>query len=314
VLWETGKPREAEAELRAAIAFHEKAAKENPAVVRIHRSLALSRDHLGRLLAATGKPEAAEAEYRAALAISQTLADENPDVPDLRSITADIRSTLGRLLLQMGRPVEAEAECRKAQAINQKIADDNPAVLFYRHWLVASLNNLGDVVRSAGRAAEAKSLYESAIARSEPGVRDGSADPEQRFGLVCSMWRRGQTLRDLGDAAGAAADVRRSLELSDGLPPLSGHEFEAACGHAALAGLAARPGSGVTPAEGEGEAARAMEWLGRAVAMGYGNVNELRIESALDSLRSREDFKKLMKQLEEKAAKGQEVGPFPQPK
>jgi hypothetical protein len=70
--------------------------------------------------------------------------------------------------------------------------------------------------------------------------------------------------------------------------------FETTCCHAALAGLAGRAGSGVSAAEWEIEAARAVEWLGRAVAMGYRNANEIRVESALDPLRSRDDFKLLM--------------------
>ena len=121
------------------------------------------------------------------------------------------------------------------------------------------------------------------------------------------MRRRGLTLRDLGDPAGAAADVRRALRLCDGLPPRSGRDlFETACCHAALAGLAGRAGSGVSAAEGEAEAARAMEWLGRAVANGYRNTNQLRIESALDPLRDRADFKKLMAELEKNSPPQQE--------
>ena len=46
----------------------------------------------------------------------------------------------------------------------------------------------------------------------------------------------------------------------------------------ALAGLAGRAGSRVSTAEGEAEADEAMEALGRAVAMGYRNANEMRIE------------------------------------
>ena len=74
--------------------------------------------------------------------------------------------------------------------------------------------------------------------------------------------------------------------------------FESACCHAILAGLAGRPGSGVPAANGEPNAAKAMMYLNRAVANGYGNQNELRIESALDPLRNRADFKKLMAELE----------------
>ena len=49
-----------------------------------------------------------------------------------------------------------------------------------------------------------------------------------------------------------------------------------------------------------------MEWLGRAVANGYRNTNELRIESALDPLRNRPDFKKLMAELEKNSPPQQE--------
>ena len=70
-----------------------------------------------------------------------------------------------------------------------------------------------------------------------------------------------------------------------------------ACCHAALAGLAGRARSGVSAAEGEEEARASIEWLRRAVAMGYRNGSELRVESALDPLRSRDDFRLLMMDL-----------------
>ncbi len=64
-----------------------------------------------------------------------------------------------------------------------------------------------------------------------------------------------------------------------------------------LSGLAGRARSGVTAAEGKAAAAKAMDYLGRAVAVGYRNANEIRIESALDPLRSRDDFRLLMMDL-----------------
>ena len=121
--------------------------------------------------------------------------------------------------------------------------------------------------------------------------------------MVSSTWRRALTLRDLDDTAGAADDSRRALRQCDGLLSRWGrHVFETACCHATLAGLVGRTGWGVSVAEGEEAAAQAMEWLGRAVADGYRNTNELRIESALDPLRDRPDFKKLMADLEKNSA------------
>ena len=59
-------------------------------------------------------------------------------------------------------------------------------------------------------------------------------------------------------------------------------------------------------AEGKDAADQAMEWLDRAVAMGYRNTNQMRIESALDPLRNRPDFKKLTAELEKDAPPRQE--------
>ncbi len=113
------------------------------------------------------------------------------------------------------------------------------------------------------------------------------------------MRGRGLARRDLGDPAGAAADARRALRLFEGLPSRSGEQwFETACCRAALAGLAGSEGSGVSAAEAKDEADQAMALLRKTVDMGYRSSGAFRTESALDPLRNREDFKKLVEELE----------------
>jgi serine/threonine protein kinase/tetratricopeptide (TPR) repeat protein len=295
----TGKPAEAAEENRAAVALYQKLADENPAVKLLRRHLAVSRINLGDVLMLLGEPAEAEAQFRASMVVAQRLVDENPVVNDYNNVLAISQVDLGGLLLQLGRLAEAEAELRRALAIHQKVVDSSPEVAYYGGYPVYALINLGDVVRSLGRPVEARVGYDRAIAIEEPQVRKDSMDAERRYRLACLRRRRGLTLRDLGDPAGAAVDVRLALSLCDGLPLQSGRDvFETACCHAALAGLAERSGSGVSAAEGEAEAASAMECLGRAAANGYRNVNELRIEPALDPLRNRPDFKRLMSELE----------------
>jgi hypothetical protein len=64
-----------------------------------------------------------------------------------------------------------------------------------------------------------------------------------------------------------------------------------------LAGVAGRPGSGLSPAEGRAEADRAMHWLRVALAAGYRNLANMRTDTDLDPLRGREDFRLLMLDL-----------------
>ncbi len=303
VLAETGNPAEGEAEIRAAVAILQEVSDQNPAVASYRRGLANDRITLGDLLSWMGRPADAEAEYSAALSLIHKLLADSPTVRDYHSLLSHCRTCHGILQFQMGKRAEGEAECRAAVDLCQTLANDNPSISHHRTFLAVALNNMGDIVRALGRAAEAKAIYERGAAVEELQIQ---ADPttriDNRFNLVCSIRRLGMSLRDLGDPAGAAAKARRALGLCGQLVPRSGvHLFETACCHSALAGLAGRAGSGVSTAEGEMEAARAMEWLGRAVANGYRNTNQLRIESALDPLRDRPDFKKLMTELEKNA-------------
>ena len=294
----TGKAAEGEAEFRTSLEIHQKLVDENPAVTGLRGSLGLNRDYFGDLLLQLGKPAEAEAEFRKAMALLQKLVDEDPAVTRFRGVLARCHRSLGVLLLQSGKPAEAEAECRKAQVLCEKLAEDNPSVTFHSWELALALNSLGDAVRSFGRAAEARGYYKRAIALRERLVQEDTTNPYYRYYLAFSLWRRALTLRDLGDLAGTAAELRRALKSFDSLQwPWGQAFFETACCHAALAGLAGRAGSGVSAAEGQIETDRAMEWLHRAVSLGYRNANELRIESALDPLRSREDFRLLMRDV-----------------
>lgn len=252
------------------------------------------------LLSTAGRPADAEAECRAGLAIVMRLVDENPAVTDFRFLLAIAHINLGELLLQRGEPVAAEAESRTVLGFMQQLADEHRTSTIYRSRLALVHHDLGDVLRIRGRLDDARKCYELAVALVKQATAEDRADYETQL-LASSLRGRGLALRELGDPAGAAADARQALGLEEGMLPSPWNLFEVACCHAALVGLAGRAGSGVSAAEGEAEAARAMEWLGRAINNGYRNRNQIRIESALDPLRNRPDFKKQVAELEKNA-------------
>ena len=110
--------------------------------------------------------------------------------------------------------------------------------------------------------------------------------------------RLGQVRCDRGNLAEAGAAWKRACDIYEGNKPLQGEStFMLACCDAGLAGLAGRPGSGVSAAEGIGEAEKAMAVLRQAVSLGYRNPDAYRNESALDPLRDRPDFQVLMLDL-----------------
>ena len=133
-------------------------------------------------------------------------------------------------------------------------------------------------------------------------IKENPADKDYPPNRVRSLVGRGRARRALGDPAGAAADVRHALRLSEGLRLPEGYAaFAIACSHAALAGLAGQEGTGVSAAEGKAHADQAMALLRKAVD-GFRDIHHYRTEGALDPLREREDFKKLLTELEQKSA------------
>jgi eukaryotic-like serine/threonine-protein kinase len=295
VLEVAGKTAAAEEESRGAVQILDRLAEENPAVTAFRRKKALGHKDLGNLLLMTGRPAAAVAELRLGLAIFKRLADENPAVTAFRDDLGLSHSILGLALYQAGNPAEGMAEAREAVAIQQQQVDENPTDTVRRDVLAFHFEGLGDAARSAGQTGDAKIAYERAIALLERRVQEEPTNSRHRFALSDATWRRGLTLRNLGDTAGAVADIRRALQLCEGLTATHGLDwYNTACCYSAFAGMAGQAGSGVSATEAARAADTAMELLTRSVVVGIRNVNEFRIESALDPLRSRDDFKLLM--------------------
>jgi hypothetical protein len=162
-----------------------------------------------------------------------------------------------------------------------------------------ALKNLGDVARMLGQEPVARDRYERSIEILDRLVAENPARTLYRSHMAWSVRGRGLARRALGDPAGAAADARRALSLFAGQTSRAGEDpFEEGCCHALLAGLAGLDGAGVSAAEREAETDRAMALLRKTVGLGYRDASGFRTDSALDSLRQREDFKTLLAELE----------------
>jgi tetratricopeptide (TPR) repeat protein len=164
-------------------------------------------------------------------------------------------------------------------------------------WMYSNIC-AADALRRLGRLDEARSICQTAIAEIEELVRDQYAITENRSMLAWALRVLGQTRLADADAAGASSAFRRALSLNDGLPARSGEIwFETACCHSAISTLAGRAGSGIPTANKAAEADQALALLRKAVDLGY-RAETFRTEPALDPLREREDFKKLMSEIE----------------
>jgi serine/threonine protein kinase/tetratricopeptide (TPR) repeat protein len=302
LLSQMGKPAEALASKGRALAIFQKLADANPTVVEYLRALAESQIDIGLDLSQMGKPAEALASYEKTVAIRQKLADANPSVTWFQSDLANSYLAIGGQLALAGKNGQAIEYYTREEAIRQKLAATESARPDDRDLLANCQTNTADLLRKAGRRVEAREACERALALREPLVKEYPQVTYYRGGLAETYLRTGQVQCDAKDLAAAAASWKRAIALYEGLKvPSSSDSFLRACCHACLSELGDKPGSGVSAEEGRAETDRAMSWLRKAVTAGFGNPDSYRIESALDPLRGREDFKKLVAELEAKA-------------
>lgn len=292
-------------------------------------NLARSRLELGNLFHALGQRAAAEEQWRKAQAIWEKLAADFPAVPEYRYDLAQSHNNLGVLLDDLGQRAGAEEQFRKGLVIQEKLAADFPAVPAFQAGLGGSYCNFGKLLtRDGGDPAESLKWYGRAIDCLQAVHEKDPLDITAKQFLLNSYWGRAMAHEKLQKFAEAVKDWDRAIALS---PPAPQRQLRASRATSRLnAGMVAEAVAEVaeltkTPFLPAGQwynfacvyavasgkiadkkaeyADRAMELLQKAVKAGYKSAEQMKKDTDLDPLREREDFKKLIAELQTKAEK-----------
>jgi tetratricopeptide (TPR) repeat protein len=302
LLIETGKPEEALTVFRKALGICQKLADTNPAVTEFQLGLAFIHDNIGALFYDTGKPEEAVLSQRKALAIFQKLVDGNPAITELQYHLAMSLMNIGNSLSRTGNPEEAMERQRKALAIYEKLSNANPMVPEYQRFLAEVHHNLSWLLARQKRFAEAFTHVDAGLAFLRKLAEADPNNTQYANLLGHSHESRGWALVRTGQPSEAAAELRRAVELWDKEPtPNTGTRFERSRALVLLAGLGGDAKSGVTKAEAAAFANQAVAALRDAINAGWSGPNELK-EPDFDPLRGRDDFRKLLAEVEAKTA------------
>jgi serine/threonine protein kinase/tetratricopeptide (TPR) repeat protein len=301
LLLEADRPKEAEAAYRDALAIQQGLVREFPDVPEYRQDLAGTHSNLGEPLVKMGRPKEAETAYRNALAVRQKLADDYPTVAVYRHDLAAGYHNLGVVLANTGRPQDAEAAHGKALVISQKLADDFPSVPDYASTLAATMGSLATLNNDAKNYAAARKLLE----RARPYNRRAlTANPKNPIYLSSFSFNRGAmcaALVGLGEHTAAAAEAQELARV--GFDPAEDC-YNAACYMSRCVPLAGKDAS-LLQAERKELARRysdrAMDFLRQAVKAGWKDARHIRKDTDLDPLRGREDFRKLVEELDKKA-------------
>jgi serine/threonine protein kinase/tetratricopeptide (TPR) repeat protein len=298
VLWAAGRRQEAETAHREALVFRKQLAADFPKVPAYQGDLAVSHSNLALVLLATDRKPEAEAEWRVALKVLRQLAADFPTTAEYQRALAVQYLNLGTLLRKTDRPQEAETAYREALAIHQRLAADFPKVSDYQHELAATMGNLARLLRDRKEFIRARELLEQALPHERAALEAYPGHPGYRELYLKNRGSLIETLVDLGDHSAAALTAE---ELVQAVVKPANDLYDAACFLARCVPLAEKDSKLAEPRRGElahQYAGRALEILRQAVQNGYKDVDHMKKDTDLDPLRSREDFKRLLAELE----------------
>jgi serine/threonine protein kinase len=292
-----GRAKEGEKALNEALILQKQLAADFPTRPDLRQELARSENHLGNLLRDAGRLKEAEAAYGSMLDIEKRLAADFPTRPEFRRELAISHNSLGLLLREQGRLKDAEEAYAAACKIQKQLVTDFLNQPDLKNDLAGSLVNLANLRLGQRSFQEAKNYLMEALPLHESALNINPQNPDYRRFYRNNLTTLIRTHAGLRDQA-SALQIAHKLRDLDWDPPSSA--YDAAC-QLSLCILVFQKDDQTSKEERDKQVQfygdEAMKMLSDAIAKGYKDVANMRQDTDLDSLRPREDFKRLMSQI-----------------
>jgi eukaryotic-like serine/threonine-protein kinase len=324
----------AEEMLRRALSIHESLVAGSPGEHRYQHNLAINHFFLGYLFCepSVRRWDDAILEHRQALRIQEQLVADAPLRADYRHFLGEVNWALGNAHAAQGNMSEAEPAYLCGIDLWKKLRIEFPNVPVYVKYLAYSYDSLGQAQVSVGRTEESIASYTNAIELKsddwrawhhrgcayskleewDKAVTDFTKVIELRPDFGDAWHGRGRAHAALGRWDNALADQNKAQEL---VPERWWTWWRRAQAHRALkkwelaiSDCAKAIELGATDADvWLAKAAaharldqpdQAIAELKQAIAKGFQNAQQLRRDDDLAALREREDFQKLISNLE----------------
>jgi tetratricopeptide (TPR) repeat protein len=285
---------------KRAAALYEELARANPAVTEYTYQVANVYNNVGALLMEMGSLDQVRPWYNRAEKLQQDLVLHDPQVALYRRDLARTYRNRGILTRLQGRSAEALISFQQAREVLGQMRHGHPETADDHYELGQTLWCTGQALEQTGRPEDALTAYRQAVAALRQAQAGAPQLIEYRRGLSQGCGDLARLARALGHADEAAAAARERLQLWPGQPDVL-YQFAAglAVQITTVEKLAKEKGlSQEDVAQQRLYGDEALESLRAAVALGFRDADQLRRDSKLDPLRSRDDFKKLLADLE----------------
>jgi serine/threonine protein kinase len=298
LLDDSGRSSEAAQLWAQAAATWKRLAEEYPHVPRFRDRLARTYISLSNLREFT-QPDQSLADARQAQVLLERLTADFPRLPVYRKHLAITLSNLGNRQKSKGRLTEAESLYWQAISHLRKLADEFPNVPGHQFSLGLSLHNLAVLLRDQGKLEEAQHIARQAIGCELTAVKVDSKQRDYSVGLANGYVNLTEILLRLGNhkEAGQLALKAPQLFPEEPLVAADAARLLTRCVRLAEQDRKFTEGDRRQAAQAYGN--HAVELLGSAIRNRLPNAGSLKKDPAFDSLRSRDDFKKLAAGVDE---------------
>jgi serine/threonine protein kinase/tetratricopeptide (TPR) repeat protein len=283
--------------LRQALDVLDKAAEDDEPGFERQSLLAQIHMNLGQLSLFKGRYDEGKTALEQAARLYKELVRSRPDAgPEDWESLARCQTQLGRAYNDVSKFEKAEEVQQEGLQIFEKLASEHPDVQAFAYDLGRCYQELAHTAKVGGRPGDTRARYDKAIEILEGASRRGY----KKAGEVAITARIGRavTFAIDGNHPRAAAEAD-ALARGQNLAPV--HVYDIA-GLYSMTSAAAERDPKLSPADRARLKARyadrAMDYLRDAVSRGSGNPGVLKIDSDLDPVRSRDDFRKLLANLE----------------
>jgi tetratricopeptide (TPR) repeat protein len=287
-----------------AIALLGELHRQYPYVPDYQHELAVTHNNRGILLAGAGRFAEARDAHQVALDLFGKLVANFPSVPDYRKELANTHDGLGIVRTHEGAWFDAERHFELARELFGKLLEEVPDVADYRVHLGKTLGNQAWLRTKQEDWGAARPLLEEAVERLKAAL---DINPDNRF---CRQALRAQ-YQSLAETLVRLKDHRNAAKAAEALPGVFGDQaldyYFAACFLSRCVPLAE---SDALPKAAARYADKAVGMLGEVVRRDCKKIQRLPNESEIfRPLQKREDFKRLLAELDVRTARVQKAAP-----
>jgi serine/threonine-protein kinase len=288
-----GEPRKAEAAYQSATDAFQKAADARPSVPDYQDNLAIALNGLGLLYQATGQGQKAPALFRRALDVMERLSKLYPANVRYAVQLGGNSSNMGRWLVIHGDPKEGLPWFDKAQAALEGVLRRDKGNVNARRYLLVTHWQRADALLRLERFAESVCEWDQVLELNPTDFEQGAGRVNRAYTLA-RMGQYGQAAPPAEALGGRLDKDTASIYRCASILSLA----------SAAVGRDAKRPEAERRELAERYAAGAVALLQRLQSQGYFNdrslVTYMEKDKDIDPLRGRDDFKKLLAELEAK--------------